>query len=543
MTKQLNRRIFLRGLGGACVAAPFLGSLKGNEVKAAATTAPKRLIVMFTHYGVITNKFFPTKSHGPLTAADLENTSLKSLAPFAAKILMPRGIRSMNEWTASMNRGQGNDPHTQVAGSFFTCQPVTPNSNDPFSFNNATKFNAKPTGPSLDHVMAKALGEDTPFFMRVGNGNDSPQSAISYSAAETAYPGYGTPAQAFSSLTGLFMNGTTNPNPDTYKVARGKSVIDVVRDDLTTLERFDMSASDRQKLAAWKELLSSTGGGVVTAQCSQDIATMLGATQQNVDAVRPAMGTDLLTTKINGTTMDAADIYSNVAVLAAICNANPVIWLKYPPSYVFRGLGLQTEAHSLSHRIGNAGMQGTCVDGVLDMLLKIDEYYAQKFTRIVQLLDSVAEGDGKVLDNSAAVWFNEMSDGNAHNLNNAPIIQAGSLGGYFKVGQQINVENGMDNPDLRGRSESVCAPGTPTNVNGASQGTGTVATAGNAPINKYFVNLMNAMGVKAGADGFAAAGGTAEVTKFGKYDKTEDFIGGNKPAAITSPGGFDALKA
>ena len=60
MTKQLNRRIFLRGLGGACVAAPFLGSLKGNEVKAAATTAPKRLNVMFTHYGVITNKFFPT---------------------------------------------------------------------------------------------------------------------------------------------------------------------------------------------------------------------------------------------------------------------------------------------------------------------------------------------------------------------------------------------------------------------------------------------------------------------------------------------------
>jgi hypothetical protein len=80
-------------------------------------------------------------------------------------------------------------------------------------------------------------------------------------------------------------------------------------------------------------------------------------------------------------------------------------------------------------------------------------------------------------------------------------------------------------------------------VNGTTQSTGTVATAGNAPINKYFVNIMNAMGVKAGADGFPADGGTAEVTKFGKYDKTEDFIGGNKPANITSPGGFDALKA
>ena len=81
-------------------------------------------------------------------------------------------------------------------------------------------------------------------------------------------------------------------------------------------------------------------------------------------------------------------------------------------------------------------------------------------------------------------------------------------------------------------------------VNGASQSTGTEATIANAPINKYYVNLMNALGVKAGADGYALKGGTAEVTHFGMYDRTEDFIGGgNKPANITSPGGFDALKA
>ncbi len=541
---NINRRIFLRGLGGACVAAPFLATARPSGVKAQAAAAPKRLIMMFTHYGCITTKFFPASSHGPLTSADLTATpSLASLAPYAGKLLLPRGIRSMNEWTAQMTRGQGNDPHTQVAGSFLTCQPVTPNSNDPFSFDSATKFNAKPTGPSLDHVMAQQLSSaGTPLFIRVGNGNDSPQSAISYSAAETAYPGLGTPSQVYSGLTGLFMTGMPT-NPDTYRVARGRSVLDVVKDDLSTLERFDMSASDRQKLAAWKELLNSTTGPATTAQCNDMTGTALGASRMNVDAVRGGgLGTDLLTTKISGE-MDAADIYSNVAVLAAVCNANPVILMKYPGSYVFRGLGLETEAHSLSHRIGNAGMSGTCVAGVVDMLLKIDDYYARKFAHLVAQLDSIAEGDGKVLDNSAAVWFQEMSDGNAHNLNNAPIVHAGSLGGYFKTGQSINVEDGTNNMNLRGRSESVCVNGTPTTVNGTTQSTGTVATAGNAPINKYFVNLMNAMGVKAGADGFPLKGGTAEVTKFGKYDRTEDFIGGNKPAAITSPGGFDALKA
>ena len=67
----------------------------------------------------------------------------------------------------------------------------------------------------------------------------------------------------------------------------------------------------------------------------------------------------------------------------------------------------------------------------------------------------------------------------------------------------------------------------------------------NAPINKYFVSLMNALGVKARADDFPLPGGTAEVTHYGMYDRTEDFVGGgtNPPPSITNPGGFDALKA
>jgi hypothetical protein len=57
---------------------------------------------------------------------------------------------------------------------------------------------------------------------------------------------------------------------------------------------------------------------------------------------------------------------------------------------------------------------------------------------------------------------------------------------------------------------------------------------------------MNALGVKAGADGFAAKGGTAPVTKFGYSDKTEDFIGGQgavKDATIHDPGEYMELKA
>ncbi|WP_242515851.1 DUF1552 domain-containing protein [Sorangium cellulosum] len=539
----MSRRIFLRGLGGACVAAPFLGSIAGRAAKAQPATPPRRLIVMYTHYGCITTRFFPRKSHGPLTAADLQPTTLKHLAPYVDKLLMPRGIRAMNEWTATLARGQGNDPRLQSSASYFTCHPVTPNSDDPFYFASETKFYATPTGPSLDHVIARQLSPDgEPLVMCVGGFRQIGSGAISYSAPMTPYPGLSSPAQVLAKLTGLFTDSP--PSPDTYRAIRGKSIIDIVRDDLDTLARFDMSQADRHKLEAWKALLHETVTTVASGQCATSLATALGATQENVDlaSLPRSADEDALTRRISDS-LDGADLHSNLAVLAAACNATPVIVLKYPPSYVFRGLGLVHDSASLARRLDNSGMQGTCLPGVIDMLLKIDDYHARKFAHLVGQLDSIDEGDGTLLDNCAAVWFQEVSDGLAHNLNNLPIVQVGSAGGHFKTGWAVNVEDGS--PDLTaGNSEITCVDGAPDEVDAISQATGTDPSLANAPINKYFCNLMNALGVKAGVDGFPAPGGSAPVTHFGMYDRTEDFIGGGiNPPTIHDPGEFTALKA
>ncbi|HKO53025.1 MAG TPA: DUF1552 domain-containing protein [Polyangiaceae bacterium] len=543
MTKHVTRRVFLRGLGGACVAAPFLSSVAERSVQAQALTPPKRLIVMFTNYGCITTRFFPSRSHGPLSAADLEATTLKHLAPFADKLLLPRGIRAMNEWTSTLARGQGNDMHSQMASSFFTCQPVLPNSDEPFLNNIPSRFPPKPIGPSLDHVMAKQLSPNgTPLFIRLANAPMG--QGISWSAAETIHNGLSL-KQAFGSLTGLMQDGPLSP--DTYQAMRGKSIIDLVRNDLNTLQRSDMSRSDRNKLEAWKQLLDETGRGVGLAACSPSEASKLGVTQANVDTASryTAEDADLLTTKITDS-LDGADIHSNLAALAAACQLNPVIFLKFPSNFIFRGLGIDIDSHNLSHRTNNAGLLDYCFPGALEMLLKVDDYYARKFAHLVGVLNSIDEGDQKLLDHTAAVWFQGQSDGLAHNLNNLPIVQAGSAGGYFKTGWSVNVDDGA--ADLTaGNSEFFCADGTATDqANGVNQATGTDPTLANAPINKYFCNLMNALGVKAGPDGFPLPGGTAEVSRFGMSDLTEDFIhAGNNPnpPTIHDPGEFTALKA
>jgi len=65
--------------------------------------------------------------------------SIAPLAPYVNKLLIPRGICAMNEWTANntgpgSGLGQGNDPHLNVLGSYFILQPVTPSTNNPLDF-------------------------------------------------------------------------------------------------------------------------------------------------------------------------------------------------------------------------------------------------------------------------------------------------------------------------------------------------------------------------------------------------------------------------
>jgi hypothetical protein len=524
---NFNRRRFLRGLGGAAVAAPFLSSVAERAARAAgvAATAPRRLIVMFTHYGCLTDRWFPANSNGPLTKADYTAMqTLYPMAPYADKLLMVRGIRAMNEWSFQGTLGQTTDPYTQVCGSFFTCQPVTPENG---------KFTATPTGRSIDHVCAEQINPSggPPLFLQIGGVNGSlnnTQSVISYDQPGRIFPGFGTPTQVYTNLTNLF--GAGPMSADTFKVTRGNSVIDIVRDDLSNLMRVDMSGSDKKKLSDWADLLHQTTPAVVS-QCSADIATQLGLTSESVATAANSTGPVDIS--------QIAPIMFDLATLTAICDANRVIFLKMPPNYVFSFLGLTSESASLAHRVGSAAMGGQCLVGVMDMLHSIDVWYAQQFASLVGKLDSISEGDGTLLDNTATVWFQQMSDGDSNNLNNLPILQAGGCGGYFKLGQAINVEGGKR--DLTsGHSDADCQNGqTVSNLDDA----GTPPDQATMPINKYFCNLMNAIGVKADDTGFPMKGGTAPVTKYGKFDDTTLFHPNPTDGIIKNPGEYAELRA
>jgi hypothetical protein len=376
----------------------------------------------------------------------------------------------------------------------------------------------------------------------VAGQNPMAQAAISYKAKDTRFSPLNA-TQAYSALTGLFKTGTPM-NADTWAIQKGKKIHDIVRGDLNRLKSKDMSKADKDKLDAWLALLSDVTGAI-SAMCGQDLATSLGADKKLGSSTTT---TDKVTAKVTDT-MDNADLYSAIAALTVACNANPVVLLRYPNNYTYTGLGINADSHNQSHRLDSANMQGPCVANAVKNLITIDTYYATKFANLVSYLDKIPEGGGTVLDNSVAFWMNELSDGNAHNMNNTPLIQAGSGGGYFKTGKIVNLDtmSGGTATNFLGRSLSQCVDGTPQTSDGVSQGTGTEAKYGNMPINKYFCNVMTAMGMKADKDGFPAIDGPgSEVTHYGYSDKTEDFSGGLdavKDRTIHNPGGYTELKA
>jgi len=514
----MNRRVFLKGIGGAAVAAPFLPSLWEKKAKAQATKSPNRLVIYFTHNGCLTDRWFPKVTSGALTADSIKGGTLEPLTPYISKLMVPRGFRSMNAYGS----GQSIDPHYQAMGSKLTCATIDAN-NKRYA-----------TAASLDHVIAKQInpGGKTPLVLSVGAASTAIKEILSFSAPGTAFPAIVNPTTVYNQLTGVFGAGTTTEAD--WRVKRGQSALDLVKADLQRYQSLNMSKADGDRIKDWMDLLRTTETGMMPttmpAACTN--ATASGPPfNVTPDVVTAGSPTGKITLgSVLGNTPDpvgdknlatsftlGGDLFLNLIALTMICDLNRVIVMLYPGYVTFNWDGIMHthEHHGLSHRTGDFTVGGACgVDGVLDMIWQIDNWYAGKYAKLVGLLDSISEGDGKLLDHTATMWLPELSDGAAHNLNNLPIVIAGGASCYLKQGQVINVDTGTPQA---GNSDTSC-------MNGGQIGN-TGSTGGNVPINKLYVTLMNAVGCT--ADGTPTGG---KVTTFGQFDGT------NANPGITNPG-------
>lgn len=467
--KLLNRRRFLRGLGGVVVGLPLLEAFTPPSAQAQAAAAAKRFIVFFTCNGVNMSKFFP-KQFGAITETSLAGTALEPLAAHAGRLLVPRGIYQV---PIGFGRAGNGDDHQKGMGSKLTAQDLG-GSADRYA-----------RGISVDQAIAQQRNSEgrEPLTLLAGRRGSGVLGHISYRAGGQPVSAENNPWLAYRDFMGMGGSPTT-PAPEVNEAVqriarRRESVLDVVREEFESLKREGLGRADVQKLdlhfSTIRELETGMTGGGTTGGVAQ-ACSLPAMTQTELEKIDADAVDDEVNYKRMGT------LLLDVMALAIACNHTNVATIQWGTGAagpIFRWDGMD---HALNHhKLSHGAFHDDCFPGDMrekcqsepvgwqDSLFQIDTWHAERFAYLLDKLAGYTEGSGTVLDNSVVVWANELSDGRAHHFANLPFVIAGSGGGYLKVGQHLDLTNGGDLFDFSDEGVSC---------------------------NRLLVTFMNAMGIE-----------------------------------------------
>ncbi len=447
LPRTVNRRAFLRGVSSVAIGLPFLESLQSHSAWA-QNAQPVFSFFICGANGVIGNDFHPSAA-GPLNEGTLGKNT-KVLAPFADKVIMLRGIK----FPANMT----NCGHAQGASMVLTGTAVQGGGNTATSGSeSADTYIAKQLNNGVDPISLYSghkegfINERLSFVSagQVRPAESSPQTAfqrIFDQASDAGFGGGGTPAPA-----------PVNPSPSPGTpanmapvlddlTARRKSVVDLVRDELMTLQgRQGLNAGDKARLdthlSSLRKIEIAVGeptdpvptepGGVVTnppsAACSADI----DASHFAFTPPRGMSGEDQEKTAL---------LHMEIVAFAFACNLNRTATLQIGDGtdHAIYNVPNNTRGwkfHHISHRAQSDGNAGNDQQSVVAHS-EIDGVRMATLAKGIEAFNAYG-----LLDSSFIMWTNHVSDGPSHSFADLPFVIAGSAGGYLKTGQAIRSSN------------------------------------------------------------------------------------------------------
>lgn len=471
----MNRRRFLKGIGGVLLATPVLSSIGAPKMRAQPPTDPKRLITLFQPNGVNLAQFFPTVTSGEITQASMVGRGVEPLSAFRTRLLIPRGLHMSP-------RGYGFDgiagcDHRKGMACKLTAMPT---------YDDGRNY---AMGRSVDFEAARSInaGGADPLVLQVGRRNDPSSGAAtdfcSFSAPGTPYVGENNPWNVYRALTGVLPGGEA----EDLITRRRRSIADLVRDDLDDLRRLPMSSSDQRHIDDWLALVRDTEQ-MMMASCGPDTPNVLG-----IPSLARYEGMSNNQVGADSEYAAAARIMMQLTALTTVCDVNRVVTVQWSrgsggPTFKWDGIDHAFTHHQLSHRNGRDDDQGEDLPGIEAMITSIDRWYGARMADLLTMLDMFTETSGTVLDNSAVMWINELSDGKAHSFNNLPIVIAGSAGGYLRQGVSVD-----------------CSA------------SGNLSATTGAPHNKLLTTLLNAVGATASGGGPVQSFGDLTYGQPGEY--------------------------
>lgn len=415
--RGISRRAFLRGLGGITLALPFLETLaprdalaqegrpiysvfvrQGNGVQQAWNNEPER--------------FWPRQT-GALTRASLEADSdraVSELKDFADRLLLVRGVNyGFENYDCGHSGG--------IAQCLTAADHTGGSGNGDYAL-----------GISVDTRIAQALTPSTPpLNLLAARANAYIGANLSYVAPNERRPAETNPYNVYLDL---FANSGQNPEIVNRLAVQRNSVNDLVREELNALMARDLSHDDRLRLEQHFDAIRSLE---TTMQCEGLDEVSRG----NLELVRSDPEGEEQRDLV-------VDLHLRLIALSFACDLRRTATLQIGTGndqtrYYINGQQLPYSFHWISHRRQSDGDDGALIDGADLMHHQIDRKFAGYFRNLLTYLDQYSTIAGRnLLDDTAAVWLNDLSNGPPHGRHNLPYVIGGSAGGFLKQGQYVD---------------------------------------------------------------------------------------------------------
>lgn len=405
----MSRRRFLRG-AGAALPLPWLASADTCRAAGADTmaAAPRRIAFLFFPNGASMRHWVPEE-----TGADYAPPfSLEPLAAVRRHVLVLSGL--------DKRHSRQGDGHYAKTANFLTGMPVT----------KTTGADLGAGGISVDQLIARELGGRTPLpslelstepvvsgvdsnvgFTRLYGGHISWETAHRPVARET------NPRLVYERL----FAGDVALGVDARR-RRGR-LLDMVLEDARGL-RERLSRDDQYKMEEFLDSVRSVERRLEFAE--------------RVDRPRPRPE-DFGATPPADPAGDAAEhvaLMLDMLVLAFRADATRVASFMFandvsPRNFSFLE-GVTGGHHEMSHHEDKPEK--------LEQYARITRWHVKQFAGFVSRLAEIREGEGSLLDSTMVLCGSSMSDGNAHDPDNLPILLAGGGGGSIAGGRHLRFD-------------------------------------------------------------------------------------------------------
>lgn len=393
--KSLPRRTVLRGLGSV-VALPFLESMVPAMAQV-QSAVPMRFGAVYVPNGCPIPYWMPSGDAGELEITPI----LKPLEPFRDQLTVINNLTRAGGTTVT--------DHAVSSAGWLTGTVARQTEAEDIS-----------VGISIDQVLAKLIGQDTPFpsleyatedFTGYVGGcvpgySCTYMNTISWASETAPLPMEINPRVAFERLFGR----AGSPEARLRRMHEDRSILDSVAEEARSLQA-SVSAPDRGRLGHYLENVREIERRIQRTETRN--ATEL-------TSLSAPIGIPELFEEHMGVMFDLLAI----AYQADLTRVFTFMTGREASQRTYPGLGMSQTHHDTSHH----GRQ----PDKMEQHAKVNTYFVSLFGKFLETLRAAPEGDGSVLDNSFIAFGTGMSDGQAHNDYPLPFAAVGGAGGQMQ---------------------------------------------------------------------------------------------------------------